>query len=66
MNRVTLSKTTMHYVDRGGGIPVLLVHGFPLDHTMWAATIDALASQARVIAPDLRGFGQTPLAPGDV
>jgi pimeloyl-ACP methyl ester carboxylesterase len=46
-------------------VPVLLVHGFPLDHTMWDAQIEALSATARVIAPDLRGFGQTPLLAGD-
>jgi pimeloyl-ACP methyl ester carboxylesterase len=65
MESVALSSTRMAYVDRGAGLPVLLVHGFPLDHTMWAAPIDALAGSARVIAPDLRGFGRTPLAAGD-
>ena len=55
----------MAYVDEGAGVPVLLVHGFPLDHTMWDSQIAALSGRARVIAPDLRGFGQTPLAPGD-
>jgi pimeloyl-ACP methyl ester carboxylesterase len=65
MKFVTLSTTKLAYVDRGAGIPVLLVHGFPLDHTMWAAQIDALANHARVIAPDLRGFGQSSLGPGD-
>jgi pimeloyl-ACP methyl ester carboxylesterase len=65
MNTLTLSTTTIHYVDRGRGLPVVLVHGFPLDHTMWSAQIDALASRVRVIAPDLRGFGRSPLAPGD-
>ena len=48
-------------VDRGRGAPLVLVHGFPLDHTMWDAQIDALAARCRVIAPDLRGFGRTPL-----
>jgi pimeloyl-ACP methyl ester carboxylesterase len=65
MKTAALSKTNMAYVDEGSGAPVLLVHGFPLDHTMWDAQIAALAQQSRVIAPDLRGFGQTPLAPGD-
>jgi pimeloyl-ACP methyl ester carboxylesterase len=65
MNTAALSKTNLAYVDAGAGEPVLLVHGFPLDHTMWDAQIAALSQQARVIAPDLRGFGQTPLAPGD-
>jgi pimeloyl-ACP methyl ester carboxylesterase len=64
MKTASLSATTMSYVDRGDGVPVLLVHGFPLDHTMWVAQIDALAETARVIAPDLRGFGDSPL--GDV
>lgn len=47
--------------DRGQGTPLLLVHGFPLDHTMWAEQIDAMAPHARVIAPDLRGFGRSRL-----
>jgi pimeloyl-ACP methyl ester carboxylesterase len=65
MKTAALAKTSMTYVDEGTGAPVLLVHGFPLDHTMWGAQIAALSGRARVIAPDLRGFGQTPLAPGD-
>lgn len=65
MKTVKLSQTTMAYVDEGRGVPVVLLHGFPLDHTMWNAQIKALASHARVIAPDLRGFGDTPLATGD-
>jgi 3-oxoadipate enol-lactonase len=42
-------------------IPVLLIHGYPFDHTMWFSTIAALGSKARVIAPDLPGFGRNPL-----
>jgi pimeloyl-ACP methyl ester carboxylesterase len=44
-------------LDAGEGQPLLLVHGFPLDHTMWRAQIDYFAGLCRVIAPDLRGFG---------
>lgn len=65
MKTAKLSKTNMAYVDEGEGVPVLLVHGFPLDHTMWNPQIEALARHARVIAPDLRGFGNTPLTSGD-
>jgi 3-oxoadipate enol-lactonase len=61
MKTDAISTTTISYVDRGVGPPVLLIHGFPLDHTMWAAQIDALADIARVIAPDLRGCGESPL-----
>jgi 3-oxoadipate enol-lactonase len=45
--------------DRGEGRVVLLVHGFPLDHSMWRRQIDSLSRQYRVIAPDLIGFGQS-------
>jgi len=45
--------------DRGGGTPILFVHGFPLNRTMWAGQIEELAHSFRVIAPDLRGFGES-------
>jgi 3-oxoadipate enol-lactonase len=61
MKTVRVADIDVSYVDRGTGVPVLLVHGFPLDHTMWAAQIDFLARRCRVVAPDLRGFGRTPL-----
>jgi pimeloyl-ACP methyl ester carboxylesterase len=64
MNIAQLSHGPLAYIDRGQGLPLLLVHGFPLDHAMWSAQIDALSSQARVVAPDVRGFGKSPL--GDV
>lgn len=47
----------IHYEERGHGIPVLFVHGFPLDHALWSQQLDGLADRARCIAPDLRGFG---------
>lgn len=43
--------------DVGSGPPLLLVHGFPLNHTMWREQLAPLACEHRVIAPDLRGFG---------
>lgn len=44
---------------------MLLVHGFPLDHSMWQKQIETLSRHYRVIAPDLRGFGRSPLAASD-
>lgn len=52
--------------DQGSGPPLLLVHGFPLDHTMWRHQITHFQGTHRVIAPDLRGFGQTAVSPGTV
>jgi len=65
MNSATISTGQLAYVDRGAGPSVLLIHGFPLDHTMWQAQIEALSAHTRVIAPDLRGFGQSPLGAVD-
>ncbi len=65
MKRADLSTVEIAYVGRGAGRPVLLVHGFPLHHEMWAAQIEALASKSRVIAPDLRSFGQSTFGDAD-
>jgi 3-oxoadipate enol-lactonase len=57
MKSISVGGTDLCCVDRGQGLPVLFVHGFPFDHTMWAGQIDAISSHYRVITPDLRGFG---------
>ena len=50
--------------DVGTGVPIVFLHGFPLDRTFWKPQLSALLGQARCIAPDLRGFGDTtPAAP---
>jgi pimeloyl-ACP methyl ester carboxylesterase len=66
MKRVPLGDIELNVVERGGGLPLLLVHGFPLDHSMWQGQIDALAEHCRVIAPDLRGFGRSQLGSAKV
>ena len=45
------------YDEAGSGLPLLLVHGWPYDRTMWAGQLGGLATYARVLAPDLRGAG---------
>lgn len=45
------------YDEAGSGTPLLLVHGWPHDRTMWRGQLGGLAPFARVIAPDLRGVG---------
>ncbi len=44
--------------DSGSGIPVLLVHGYPLNHSIWEQQF-ILSDSFRIIAPDLPGFGQS-------
>ncbi|MFI8500365.1 alpha/beta fold hydrolase [Streptomyces sp. NPDC085524] len=47
------------------GAPVILIHGHPFNRTMWAPQTAALtAAGYRVIAPDLRGYGESPVVPG--
>lgn len=66
MPLINLGDITLNVVERGSGPVLLLVHGFPLDHQMWRHQLDGLASDYRVIAPDLRGFGQSTVTPGVV
>jgi 3-oxoadipate enol-lactonase len=61
MKQISISDTKLWCDDRGNGAPILLVHGFPLDHSMW----NRLELPGRIIAPDLRGFGRSP-ARGEV
>ena len=50
----------LYYEDWGQGAPVVLIHGWPLDHQMWEYQSVYLASQGlRVIAYDRRGFGKS-------
>ena len=61
--RFTTHGITFEYEDVGNGTPLLLIHGFPLDHHMWRSQIEGLQTVARLIAPDLRGFGYSGDAP---
>ena len=44
----------------GTGLPVVLLHAFPLSSAMWATQLEELSRAARIIAPDLPGFGRSP------
>lgn len=55
----------MQYLDQGTDIPLLLIHGYPLSRQIWLRQADGLAGVARVIAPDLRGFGESDPLQGD-
>lgn len=57
-------KVQLYFEEHGQGIPVVLIHGFPLDHTIWSPLIPLLKEKARLILPDLRGFGKSPVTPG--
>ena len=54
----------LSYDDNGPGPVVVLLHGFPLDRTMWSGQIGELGAAYRLITPDLRGHGRS-VAPPD-
>ncbi|MGW6912284.1 alpha/beta fold hydrolase [Kitasatospora sp. NPDC054939] len=60
--------TALSVRESGTGTPIVLLHAFPLDASMWAAQLDGLpgltGDEARVLAPDQRGFGGTELGAG--
>jgi 3-oxoadipate enol-lactonase len=64
-HKVPIGGVTIGCEVRGEGPPVVLLHGFPLDRAMWDAQVPALASEFKVIAPDLRGFGKSTLEARD-
>jgi pimeloyl-ACP methyl ester carboxylesterase len=66
MPSIQLGDKHLHVHERGKGTPLLLVHGFPLDHSMWQGQIEDLSKSFRVLAPDLRGFGTSTVTPGTV
>jgi 3-oxoadipate enol-lactonase len=45
------------YEEAGSGPPLLFIHGWPHDRTLWSGQLSGLSTHARCIAPDLRGFG---------
>ncbi len=60
----TINGVRLFYEDRGVGLPVLLVHAFPLSGALWQAQLDELSKTYRVIVPDMRGFGRSDAPPG--
>lgn len=61
----TLDRIRLGYDEsgRGNGLPVIFLHGFPHRRSLWAPQLASLSSQARCIAVDLRGFGESTVAP---
>jgi pimeloyl-ACP methyl ester carboxylesterase len=53
----------LHYLIAGKGDPILLLHGYAETSRMWLPLIAKLASNHTVVAPDLRGFGQSSAPP---
>src|SRR5829696_5398277 len=66
MKRLQVGDTQLAVEDIGDGQPILFIHGFPLDHSMWRKQSEHLSSKYRVLAVDLRGFGESGVTAGTV
>ncbi|HYB00209.1 MAG TPA: alpha/beta hydrolase [Ktedonobacteraceae bacterium] len=63
--QLNTSGATINFVKGGNGFPLLLLHGYPETHLMWHKIAPQLAQEFTVIAPDLRGYGDSSKPPGD-
>lgn len=57
--QATINGIALAYSDTGSGLPIVFLHAFPLNRTMWVAQEAALSSQFRIITVDLRGHGES-------
>ena len=66
--QIDTSETHINLVHGGDGPPVLLLHGYPQTHVMWHKVAPMLAAGYTVVAPDLRGYGDSgkPQVGGDL
>jgi pimeloyl-ACP methyl ester carboxylesterase len=55
----TVGNASFYYEESGRGLPLVLLHGFPLDSRIWRKQRESLADSFHVITPDLRGFGKS-------
>ena len=61
----TINGVTWHWVEAGDGDPIVLLHGIPESWQCWIHQIPTLATQFKVYAFDLKGYGQSDKAEGD-
>jgi haloacetate dehalogenase len=57
LSQIELGEVSLRVRHGGSGPPVLLLHGYPETHMMWAKVAEGLARDFTVVAPDLRGYG---------
>jgi 3-oxoadipate enol-lactonase len=57
MNTFTGNRQMIAFERHGNGLPLVLIHGYPLDHSIWDPIVPLLKEKFDVILPDLRGFG---------
>ena len=59
MEKIKINDIELAYTRRGQGTPLVLLHGYPLDHHLWDDVAPLLEDAFDLILPDLRGFGES-------
>lgn len=63
--KLNINGISLAFDDTGNGIPVLFIHGYPLSRKIWQPQLEGLSDIARMIAPDLRGHGESQATDGE-
>ena len=63
MSKLRLGGIQIGYDDEGDGPVLVLLHGYPFNRSQWRDQLTAFRKSHRVIAPDLRGHGETDVTP---
>ena len=64
MSSIPVGDIQLAYTDAGLGQPVVLLHGYPFNRSLWNEQVSALGNSYRVITPDLRGLGESDASQG--
>ena len=56
MDKININGIEFAYARHGKGTPLVLLHGYPLDHHLWDEVVPLLEDTFDLIIPDLRGF----------
>jgi pimeloyl-ACP methyl ester carboxylesterase len=59
MEKVNINGIELAYIRHGKGTPLVLLHGYPIDHHIWDEIVPLLDNTFDLIIPDLRGFGES-------
>src|SRR5688572_30490578 len=59
LSRIPVGEATLRVRHGGSGPPLLLLHGYPETHLAWGLVAGELARTSTVVAPDLRGYGDS-------
>ena len=59
MEKININGINLAYARYGKGTPLVLLHGYPLDHHLWDDVVPLLKDSFDLVIPDLRGFGES-------